>query len=400
MTDWGVKNSGVQKSATETYVKANGTQHAASEVLEKVNGTWQTVWTAAPTTTSVTWASASDWDAATSESGVVHEATANTDHGDASVLKLGYSAASPFLGADLQGFWPLHEDASTTAFDFSGNNYDGAINGATPGVPGLLGTTAYSFDGVDDGIDIDPHWSPDEVDPITWCAWVGNLDIPSTDTDFANEIHRFESDGERAAVVIQANGVPAIYSSGANSVGTGTSAVDDGAWHHVAAVYDQPNDFLSVYVDGQHDYSMTYSDNLVMPSISYAVIGRNPSGVAIDGDIGGVWVYNRALSQSEVQAHANAASTGSLTTATKSMGGAATPDLSNLAYSLNGQSIDVTVTGSPGTASEESVTQSLGGATSYALSWANSHTDFQVEIALSTSDVTQTATLDSLTLSP
>ena len=341
----------------------------------------------------IAWSSVGDWDRATSETGVVHESVANTDHGDASVLKLGYSAASPFLAADLQGYWALHEDASTTAFDFSGNGYDGTVSGATLGVTGLLGTTAYSFDGVDDSVTADPFWAAAESDPITWMAWV-KLPDTASDGDFANQIIYQGSDAENGGMMVDSSGSVAIYSAGANSVGTGTLAVDDGTWHHVAAVYDQPNDFLSVYRDGQHDYSISYTDNLVLGANPIATLG------SFDGDSGGVWVYSRALTQAEVQTHADIASAGSLTTATKSMGEAAQPSLTNLAYSLNGQSIDVTVTGSPGTASEESVTQSLGGATSYSLGWSSSHTDFRVTVDFATSDVTQTATLDSLALSP
>ena len=90
--------------------------------------------------------------------------------------------------------------------------------------------------------------------------------------------------------------------------------------------------------------------------------------------------------------------TSSLTTATKSFGGGVQPDLENLQYSLNGESITITVIGSPGTASEEQVTQSLGGASSYTLSWANDHTDFRVKIQMDTGDVNTTPTLQNVDL--
>jgi len=71
---------------------------------------------------------------------------------------------------------------------------------------------------------------------------------------------------------------------------------------------------------------------------------------------------------------------GTLTTATKSFTGPTQPDLQNLAYSLNTGNISLDIIGSPGTGSEEIVTQSLDGATSYTLTWSASHEDFRVKL--------------------
>jgi len=76
-------------------------------------------------------------------------------------------------------------------------------------------------------------------------------------------------------------------------------------------------------------------------------------------------------------------SNSSITTATKSFSGSVSPDLTDLQYTLNGASITLDITGSPGTSSEEVITQSLGGASSYTLSWSTTHTDFRVKATLS-----------------
>lgn len=91
-------------------------------------------------------------------------------------------------------------------------------------------------------------------------------------------------------------------------------------------------------------------------------------------------------------------SSGTLTTIEKSFSTPQTPDLTGLSYTLNGESISVDVVGSPGTASEEIVTQSLGGASSYDLAWNASHSDFEVVFNLSTADDQTTPTVDDLTL--
>ena len=52
----------------------------------------------------------------------------------------------------LIGYWPLNEN-SGKAYDRSGNGNHGSLNGAvTQGETGLLGNTAYDFDGNDDYI--------------------------------------------------------------------------------------------------------------------------------------------------------------------------------------------------------------------------------------------------------
>lgn len=91
---------------------------------------------------------------------------------------------------------------------------------------------------------------------------------------------------------------------------------------------------------------------------------------------------------------------GDLETATKSFASSKTPDLQNLSYSLNGESITLDVIGSPGTASEEIVSQTLDGSTSYSLSWSSSHTDFRIKVNLDTTDPTISPTFDAVSLVP
>lgn len=75
-----------------------------------------------------------------------------------------------------------------------------------------------------------------------------------------------------------------------------------------------------------------------------------------------------------------------LTTASKVFSSSTQPDLQNLDYTLNGQNMVLDVIGSPGTASEEIVSQTLDGATSYTLSWTDTHTDFRVKINMDAPD--------------
>ena len=81
----------------------------------------------------------------------------------------------------------------------------------------------------------------------------------------------------------------------------GSRNVNDGQWHHVAAVYDGTNMFL--YVDGALDVSQPshgfHAQN------SYAVcIGENAeaTGHLWNGLVDEASIYNRALAATEIQA--------------------------------------------------------------------------------------------------
>lgn len=91
---------------------------------------------------------------------------------------------------------------------------------------------------------------------------------------------------------------------------------------------------------------------------------------------------------------------GFLESATKSFSSSVAPDLTNLSYTLNGETIVLDVIGSPGTASEEVKTQTLDGSSGYTLSWSNTHSDFRIRPNLSTTDRSgaSTPTVDSITL--
>ena len=91
-------------------------------------------------------------------------------------------------------------------------------------------------------------------------------------------------------------------------------------------------------------------------------------------------------------------SSGSLTTVEQSFGSPQTPDLTGLVYTLNGETIQVDVVGSPGDAGEETQSVTLDGASSYDLTWSSAHTDFEVVFNLSTADDSQTPVVDDLTL--
>lgn len=334
----------------------------------------------------LTWETASDWDNAAAEKGVVHENVANTDHGDASTIKKGYSAASPYKSASLEQAYLCHEDSGSTMYDFSGNNADGSYSGPTLGQTGLLGTTAPSYDGVDDyartansGIS----------GAATWAFWV----IEDSDVSDTTNPHISRNDN-RSEFLIRDGSNSSAWArlSGTDYKG---GSVSTGTWHFYAATSDGSNGELFLDASSVNSYSDSWeslSNFNLMTNDS-----QNEEWVA--GRLAGAWLWNVRLTATEIQEfYDTVRGTSYLETATKSFSSNVQPDLSNLSYSLNGQSIDLKVIGSPGTADEEVVTQTLDGSTSYALTWSSSHTDFRLRPELSTTDETTTPTFSSGTL--
>lgn len=88
----------------------------------------------------------------------------------------------------------------------------------------------------------------------------------------------------------------------------------------------------------------------------------------------------------------------SITTGTKAFSSSTQPNLQSLTYSLNSGSITLDVIGSPGTASEEIVTQSLDGSDGYSLSWSDTHSDFRIQATFGSGDRETSPTVGQLQL--
>ena len=101
---------------------------------------------------------------------------------------------------------------------------------------------------------------------------------------------------------------------GANHPVTGTTAIPNNVWTHVAATYEPVTAVWNLYVNGVLDKTLDIGSNInpVNTSIEHAAIGSalNSTGVAdgfFNGKIDEVRIWNRALSASELQPNLAAA---------------------------------------------------------------------------------------------
>jgi hypothetical protein len=215
----------------------------------------------------------------------------------------------------LLGHWEFDEGEGSVAYD-SADSYDGVIRGAqwTTGV--LNG--ALDFDGFDDYVglpDNNPVWLPQNN--FTLCAWVSFDTTPASSRSVILDLNYGHSGSLSHALgcVLCINPVVEKLAFGI----TTTTSLNEGGllsdyvlladkWYHLVAVRD--GTFQGLYINGQLDVSRTcspspikyfgtYDDdrvNIGVESKSY-----NPTIRYHDGLIDDVRIYDRALSDQEIQ---------------------------------------------------------------------------------------------------
>lgn len=276
----------------------------------------------APGSVELVWDTPADWDSAQAQSGVVHEAVANTDHVDAGVVKQGYSVANPLAASGLVGYWPLQEKSGVTAYDFSGNGHHATVNGATQGASGLLGTSAYAFDGTNDYVVI-PDDDALDVERIALSAWIHpdsvgqHRIVTKDDHDVDRSWDLYVADGKDRDGRLELKFHASIGGS-LSLLRPGDAHVPTGVWSHVAATYD--GSAMKLYIDGTLTGENTDPSGSLDASTMDVTIGTygDVSQDWFDGRLSAVRIYDRALSASEVQALYDVATTpGTITTASK-----------------------------------------------------------------------------------
>ena len=209
------------------------------------------------------------------------------------------------LAKGLVGHW----EAEGNAFDSADSNDGTLLNGAIATATGIVGGTAFSFDGVDDYVQVGDKANLRFTDALTMSAWIyptaaaipGSNDgggiIVNKEGEY--EIARFADGTIRWAI--------------ANSSGlwfwTNTGVVaPQNQWAHVAAVYDAGA--VRVYINGSLVQTFALSGSTIgdnLPGSDDFRIGARQGGFSqeFQGRIDDVRVYDLALSPSEISHQAD-----------------------------------------------------------------------------------------------
>lgn len=346
----------------------------------------------------LTWETAADWDAAVAENSVVHETTYGGLADD--VIQVGY----PTGESGLVAMWPFQESGgSGTVSDVVGS-HDGTVNGGTLGATGPANLTAYDTDNSDHT----QHGSSsvlNNLSEITAIVWL-RPDLSATNTSGAWSDYWGNDSAWTHRITDGGDITHWLGDAGNNNGGpTANANLSNESWVMVAYRWRTSDNAANVYADGSHfDLGTFNASSLGGPNDLY--IGRRYTGsFNYGGGIALYQIFDTYLSDSVLEGKDFGTNAATLTTATKTVSSPGQPDLTGLSYNLNGlgtgtgQGIDLTVIGSPGGGSEEQVTQTLDGSSSYSLTWSNSHTDFRVQVDLyASSDNTTTPTLSAVSL--
>lgn len=205
----------------------------------------------------------------------------------------------------MKAWWPLDETSGVGAADIAGGNNGVHQNGPTP-TPGQV-AGALDFDGVDDAVVAPVLGSHDYVN-LTLDAWI-RPDALDQDgqviIDFGNYLYELSLEGSELRLVFQPAPVSyAPLSSGAN--------IQAGVWTHVAVVADNNAGEFRFYVNGQVVTIYTFYSATNSWTGNQWRLGSSSFGPSytFDGLIDEVEVFERALTQAEIQSIYDAGSAG------------------------------------------------------------------------------------------
>jgi hypothetical protein len=214
----------------------------------------------------------------------------------------------------LVAWWKLDETSGTKAADSSGSGNDGTVYGATWQPTGGKIGGALSFDGSDDYVDIGvkPVLTFAPGQEFTVAGWFRTVDgwgailslRSSTDeTPVVNVTVGFngryaDSDGGKLQLVVRSAQMAKVRGG----------AVDDGAWHHFAAVR-RFNGNVELYVDALSEGASNDGGAAIATDLRSIGVDRRwildsfatQDERFLQASIDDVRIYDRALSGSEIQ---------------------------------------------------------------------------------------------------
>jgi glucose/arabinose dehydrogenase/chitodextrinase len=212
------------------------------------------------------------------------------------------TAAAPPTPPGLVGAWSFAEGIGTSAVDASGNGNVGTLVGASWTPLGRYGS-ALSFNGSSSTVRVADSASLDLTTAMTLSAWIQ----PTASQSGWKTILQHESD---AYFLNASNSDGPLRPSGGGTLGGNTqylggpAANPVNAWTNVALTYDGAT--LRLYINGTQVASRAATGAIQTTNSPLWIGGNSPYGEYFQGLIDEVRVYNRALTQAEVQNDMNA----------------------------------------------------------------------------------------------
>ena len=218
------------------------------------------------------------------------------------------------VAADPVAFYRFEETGGGTVADQTGN-HDGTVSGIDLDAAGPLGSSAARFDGVDDYVNVSSTFSGSELSGDSYSVelWFNtpggktqDLIALHTPTGAPNPDHAVLIELTATDQLRFLNRLP-LGAPGDDSI-TGSNAFNANTWHHLAVVRN--GTFMNTYLDGVNILGWAGASGDLPPGGGLELtIGALDDIQLIrffEGMIDDVAIYNRALTDDEVAAHAAA----------------------------------------------------------------------------------------------
>ncbi len=224
------------------------------------------------------------------------------------LLGLATGVANADLTTGLVGSYPLDEGAGSTATDMSGSGHDGTLyNGVTWISQGAKGGGVNVNGTTDTRIELGT-WNPaagtGQMSLGMWIRWSGGGGtyqglVGKRDTWPDTTMFQFQVRPESNGTFRIETGTTAIISP------DGTLAPLIGEWAHVAATFDGTT--ARLYLNGEQVASGAFAlnsagsgSNMGIGCVTGGGTGYSGNTEVFSGDIDDVYIYNRALSETEI----------------------------------------------------------------------------------------------------
>ena len=229
------------------------------------------------------------------------------------------SAVLAGQASGLVAAYAFNETSGTTTADASGTGNNGTLTNGALFAAGKNGN-GLGLDGANDYVNLANPVSLRITGSMTVSAWINSSSFPLDDAVIVSK--RQSSDAGYQLDTTVDTGPRTIgfkiSNAGSNVARYGATTLSLNTWYHLAGVYDATNRTLNVYLNGQLDNGVLVGTiPASQPTSTQNVnIGRRPgipNTFNFAGKIDDVRIYNRALTQAEIQTDMNTPVAGSAT---------------------------------------------------------------------------------------